>query len=97
MRDYIRAQILRRWNLNIAELKGRNIVIPLHVVVSGKGAIVAVDILDRQRYTTDPVYRDIALSARNAVLLSAPFQLPNGTPRDGLDFRLTLNPRDTLR
>jgi hypothetical protein len=97
VRDYIRAQILRRWNLNIAELKGRTLVIPLHVMLTGKGAIIKVEIRNPGRYATDAVYRDIAISARNAVLLSAPFKLPEHAPRDGIDFDLSLNPRDALR
>jgi len=97
VRDYIRAQILRRWVFDFSTLGNRNVSIPLHVALTGKGAVISAEILNRQRYITDRIYRDVALSARNAVLLSAPFKLPEGAPRQGIDFTIDLNPRDTLR
>jgi len=97
VRDYIRAQILRRWVFDFSTLGNRNVSIPLHVALTGKGVVITAEILNRQRYVTDRIYRDVALSARNAVLLSAPFKLPEGAPRDGIDFTIDLNPRDTLR
>ncbi|HSM96238.1 MAG TPA: hypothetical protein VLT91_09360 [Rhizomicrobium sp.] len=97
VRDYIRAQILRRWVFDFSTLGNRNITIPLRVSLSGRGAVIIAEITDRHRYVTDKVFRDVALSARNAVLLSAPFKLPAGAPKDGIDFTLDLNPRDTLR
>jgi hypothetical protein len=97
VRDYIRAQILRRWVFDFSTLGGRNITIPLRVSLTGRGVVIIAEITDRKRYVTDKVFRDVALSARNAVLLSAPFKLPAGAPRDGIDFTLELNPRDTLR
>ena len=97
VRDYIRAQILRRWVFDFSTLGNRNISIPLRVSLTGHGAVIIAEITDRHRYVTDKVFRDVALSARNAVLLSAPFKLPAGAPKDGIDFTLDLNPRDTLR
>jgi hypothetical protein len=97
VRDYIRAQILRRWVFNFSTLGNRNISIPLRVSLTGRGVVIIAEIMDHHRYVTDKVFRDVALSARNAVLLSAPFKLPDGAPKDGIDFTLDLNPRDTLR
>lgn len=97
VRDYIRAQILRRWVFDFSSLGNRNISIPLRVSLTGHGVVIVAEIMDHHRYVTDKVYRDVALSARNAVLLSAPFRLPAGAPKDGIDFTLDLNPRDTLR
>jgi hypothetical protein len=97
VRDYIRAQILRRWVFDFSTLGNRDITIPLRVSLTGRGVVIVAEITDRKRYVTDKVFRDVALSARNAVLLSAPFKLPAGAPKDGIDFTLELNPRDTLR
>lgn len=97
VRDYIRAQILRRWVFDFSTLGNRNISIPLRVSLTGRGVVIVAEIMDHHRYVTDKVFRDVALSARNAVLLSAPFKLPDGAPKDGIDFTLDLNPRDTLR
>jgi hypothetical protein len=97
VRDYIRAQILRRWVFDFSTLGKRNIVVPLRVSLTGRGVVIVAEITDRQRYVTDKLFREVALSARNAVLLSAPFKLPAGAPKEGIDFTLQLNPRDTLR
>ena len=57
---------------------GRKFVILLHVVLKRDGTVTEAEIVDRQRYTGDATFRDIALSARNAVLLSSPLTLPAG-------------------
>lgn len=97
VRDYIRAQILRRWNLDLKALGDRRVQIALHLRIKANGAIDEIAILDRQRYKRDIVWRDIALSARNAAILSAPFKLPENVPPSALTFTLTLDPRDTLK
>jgi hypothetical protein len=97
VRDLIRAQILRRWTFNVPSLSGRGFVIALRVVVLRNGTVAKCEILDRERYTKDALYRDIALSARNAVLLSSPLTLPAASFGDQLELTLNLNPRDTLR
>jgi len=61
------------------------------------GAVTQVDILDYARYTTDALYHDVALRARNAVLLSSPLALPAGHFQGVMDMVLYLNPRDALR
>jgi hypothetical protein len=55
-----------------------------------------VDIVDNARYDTDALYHDLTLHARNAVLLSSPFTLPQGHD-EVTDVTLALNPRDTFR
>jgi hypothetical protein len=100
VKDYIRAQVERRWNLNTEELGARNFIIPIHVVLAADGTVTKAEIVDRQRYTADVAYRSIAISARNAVLLSSPFALPSGQTFGGggtVDMTLELNPRDTLQ
>jgi hypothetical protein len=97
VKDYIRAQVLRRWSLDLEKLGKRNFIIPLHIDVSGRGFVTAVAFVEQQRFKTDALYRDIAISARNAVLLSSPIKLPDGQFSDGLSVTLYLNPRDTQR
>lgn len=97
VRDLIRAQILRRWTFNATELGGKGFDIALRIVVLRNGRVAKAEILDRARFTRDALYRDIALSARNAVLLSSPLTLPSRSFGDQLEMTLTLNPRDTLR
>ncbi len=96
-RDIIRAQILRRWNLDRSRLGNRNFDILIHVLLKRDGTVVEADIIDKQRYATDTTYRWIALSARNAILLSSPLTLPSGLSTGNLDVTLTLNPREALQ
>jgi hypothetical protein len=97
VRDYIRAQVLRRWSLDLAKLGKRSMVIPLHIDVSGQGFVTNVEFVELDRFKTDALYRDIAISARNAVLLSSPIKLPDGQFSNGLSVTLYLNPHDTQR
>ncbi|HEY4940220.1 MAG TPA: hypothetical protein VII56_02235 [Rhizomicrobium sp.] len=95
--DLIRAQVMRKWNFNVTALGRSSFLIALRIVVLKNGTVAKVDILDRERYTRDALYRDIALSARNAVLLSSPLTLPAGAIDYSMQVTLNLNPRDTLR
>ena len=98
VRDLIRAQVLRKWNFDVAALGAKGFAIALRVTVVKGGRVEKVVVLDRERLTRDALYRDIALSARNAVLLASPLTLPEGSViGDGLTVTLSLNPRDTLR
>ncbi|HUO87632.1 MAG TPA: hypothetical protein VMU08_00545 [Rhizomicrobium sp.] len=97
VRDLIRAQVERKWNFNVTELGAGSFVVALRIVVLRNGTVAKAEILDRERYTRDALYRDVALSARNAVLLSSPLTLPNGAFGERIEVTLNLNPRDTLR
>ena len=97
IRDYVRAQIERRWSLNLARLGGRNLTIPIRIVMKQDGTIVSAEIVDLAQAKVDVVYRDIALSARNAALLSSPINLPPGDYPKTMRLTLALNPRDTVR
>jgi hypothetical protein len=97
VRDLIRAQIERRWTFDVSKLKGHDLRVVLHIVLQKNGVVNKAEILDRERYATDAIFRDIAISARNAVLLSSPLTMPPGDYPDVLDVTLRLNPRDTQR
>lgn len=97
VRDYIRAQVLRRWSLNLDKLGSRNFTILLDVELNSRGIVTKAEIVDKVRYRADAIYRDLATSARNAVLLSSPLKLPDERLGNGIAVTLNLNPRDTLR
>jgi hypothetical protein len=97
IRDYVRAIVERHWSLNLSHLSERAFVIPLRIVMKRDGTIVSADIADAARAKADAVYRDIAISARNAALLSSPIALPPGDYAPRMTFTLDLDPRDTLR
>jgi hypothetical protein len=97
VKDLVRAQVERRWNLDLEGLGARNFVIAIHVVLTRDGVVNKAEIVDQLRFNSDATYRSIALSARNAVLLSSPILLPSGAYDDVIDMILNLNPRDALR
>jgi hypothetical protein len=95
-RDIIRAQVLRRWSLDRERLGKRDFDIRIHVLLKRDGTVVEADVVDQQRFKTDSLFRWIALSARNAVILSSPLTLPPDA--DGnLELTLRLNPRDAMQ
>jgi hypothetical protein len=96
LRDYIRAQILRRWSLDLGAAGARTIVVGLHVVMKANGTITSAEIIDKRRYATDAAFRQIAMSARNAILLASPINLPPGHYAPETAITLSLNPRDVL-
>lgn len=94
LRELIRAQVERRWNLDVAALGDNSYSVPIHVEMTSAGVVIKAEIVNTR--PADPVYRDIAVSARNAVLMSSPFSLPAGHYQGVIDMVLDLNPRDTL-
>jgi hypothetical protein len=97
MRDIIRAQILRRWSLDMGRLGDRRFVVEIRVQLKRDGTVLGAEIVDRQRLASDAVFRWIAISARNAVILSSPLTLPPGIEAPQLDLTLKLDPRDALQ
>jgi hypothetical protein len=96
VKDYIRAQVERRWNPDLAALRNREVSVPIHVEITSAGVVLKAEIVDTAR-AADPDYREIAVSARNAVLLSSPIALPAGHYQEVMDMVLYLNPKDALR
>jgi len=97
VRDYVLAQVLRRWSLNLTKASGRGLVIPIRVAMKHDGTILSAEIVEEARAKSDALYRDIAISARNAVVLSSPIQLPPGDYAAVMHFTLNLDPRATQR
>jgi hypothetical protein len=97
LRDFVRAQVLRHWNLDYSILGDRRFSVAIRVAMTSRGVITSAEIVDRQRYTADAIFHEIALSARNAVTLSSPIPLPPGSYKPLMDFVIDLNPRDTNR
>ncbi|MBU6297755.1 MAG: hypothetical protein KGJ79_06925 [Alphaproteobacteria bacterium] len=97
IRDYVRAQVERRWYYDFAKLGGRNVTVPIRIAMKRDGTIVSADIVEEERAKHDVAYRDVALSARNATLLSSPITLPPGDYPKVMHMTLDMNPRDVLR
>ncbi|MDR3528247.1 MAG: hypothetical protein P4L57_13310 [Rhizomicrobium sp.] len=97
IRDYVLAQVLRRWTVDLAKVKDRPLVIALRVTMKRDGSIALSEIVEQGRAKTDAYYRDIAIGARNAVLLSSPIGLPPGDYPKEMHFVLKLDTRAILR
>ena len=96
VRDFIRAQVERRWNFDLAALGGGQFSIPIHVEITAEGVVTKAELVDNAQ-SADPLYREIALSARNAVLLASPLSLPAGHYTEMMDMVLHLDTRDAVR
>jgi hypothetical protein len=95
VRDLVRAQVLRRWSLDLPTLGTRNFSIAIRVEMTSRGEVLKADVVDQSRFRTDPIFHELALSAKNAVILSSPLTLPEGRYADRFAVTLLLNPRET--
>ncbi|HUZ71957.1 MAG TPA: hypothetical protein VMU87_03130 [Stellaceae bacterium] len=97
VKDFIRAQVERRWNLDGSAVKGAHWVVAIHIVLDPDGHVRRADIVETQRYRSDSAYRDFALSARNAVLLSSPLIVPPGDYDIAKDIVLDFDSKQVLQ
>jgi hypothetical protein len=97
LRDFVRAQILRRWLPDLAIKGARNLPVTLRVRLLASGVIDDVTIQDAARMKTDAAFHDMALSARDAAILASPLDLPPGKYPKVQDLTITLDPRAVLR
>jgi hypothetical protein len=97
VRDFIRAQVERRWGLDVAALGGKALSVVVRVEITNTGAVTKAEIVRNGEFASDKPYQDAARSARNAVILSSPFTLPAGNYSARMAFTLRLDTRDALR
>lgn len=96
LRDYLRAQILRRWALDLGKLGPRHITVRIGVTLKKNGTITDAVIVGGLP-ANDALYRDIAIGARNAALLSSPILLPTGDYPNEMHIVITLDTRAVRR
>ena len=94
--DFVRAQILRRWWPQLENDAARGMPVAIRLKLSRSGIISDVQIVDQQRFVNDKLFRNMALSARNAALLASPISLPPGHYESVMDISLTLDPKAVL-
>lgn len=97
LKDFIRAQILRRWLPDLSLPGARNMPVLVRVRLLKSGMIDTVDIVDQQRFNTDKIFRNMALSARDAALLASPIQWPGGLSQKSQTLTIDLDPKAVLR
>jgi hypothetical protein len=97
IKDFLRDQIEHHWSLDLPTLHGRNISVSIRLGITKAGVITKAEAVNSPGLGLDPVYDEIAASARNAALLSSPLTLPPGHYGESMDLIVTLNTRDALR
>lgn len=97
VKDFIRVQIERHWRPDVGAPGAGELVIAIHVRINRDGSVDTAEIVDDQRYRGSAAYRALALSARNATLLSSPLALPPGRYDEVRDMILNFSPKDALR
>jgi len=97
LKDYIRAQILRRWLPDLSIPGTRNMPVVVRIRLLKSGLIDDVAIVDQQRFHDDKVFRNMALSARDAALLASPIQIPGVRFEKTQTLTISLDPKAVLR
>jgi len=97
VKDFLRAQIERHWTMEQSVAHIPNAVVLIHLGLSRDGKVTFADVVPDPRYQTDDALRELAYSARNAVLMSSPLTLPPGRYDEVRDITLDFRPRDVLR
>ena len=97
LKDFIRAQILRRWLPDLSTPGARNMPVLVRVRLLKSGVIDDVTIVDQARFHTDKVFRNMALSARDAALLASPIQIPGTRFEKNQTLTINLDPKAVLR
>ena len=96
IKDFLRDQIEHHWSLDLSVLHGRNISVPIRIALTSSGVVTRAEVVNSPELGIDPVYDEIAASARNAALLASPLTLPPGHYAPAMDLILTLDTRDAL-
>lgn len=97
VKDFIRAQVERHWYLDKVALRAGATPVAIYMLLNCDGSVSKAEIVDDTRFVTDAALYALALSARNAVLLSSPLTLPPGRYDDVKDMVLDFDPRKALR
>ncbi|HJT42690.1 MAG TPA: hypothetical protein VJ750_04230 [Rhizomicrobium sp.] len=97
LKDFIRAQILRRWLPDLSIPGARDMPVLVRIRLLKNGVIADVTIVDQERFYLDRAFRDMALSARDAALLASPIQIPGARYEKTQTLTIALDPRAALR
>jgi hypothetical protein len=96
LKDFIRAQVERRWQAIITD-PAEHWVVSIRLVITADGTVIKSEVVPDPRHHENKRYAAVAQAARNAALLSSPLQLPPGTPAAMMDMVLELDTRDAVR
>lgn len=94
---FIKEQISKNWNIPVGVQNSVDIVIDLEISLNEDGSVNNVVILDQNRYNTSAFYRIAADSAKKAVLLSSPLNIPYGRINEFRRFVIKFFTKDALK
>src|SRR5689334_1038851 len=97
LKDFIRAQILRRWLPDLSIPGARDMPVLVRIRLLKSGAIDDVAIVDQRRFYSDKAFHNMALSARDAALLASPIQIPGVKYEKTQTVTIDLDPKAVLR
>jgi hypothetical protein len=97
LKDFIRAQILRRWLPDLSLPGARDMPVLVRIRLLKSGVIDDVEIVDQARFHADKIFRNMALSARDAALLASPIQIPGVRFDKTQSLTIDLDPKAVLR
>jgi hypothetical protein len=97
LRDFIRAQILRRWVPDLSRDQRRDRPVLLRISVTANGVISDIVIIDREQFNGDLLFRNMAIAARNAAMLASPVRMPPGNWPGVSTFVIDLDPKAASR
>ncbi|MFO1247848.1 MAG: hypothetical protein U1E93_06430 [Alphaproteobacteria bacterium] len=97
LKDFIRAQILRRWLPDLSIPGARNMPVLVRIRLLKSGVIDDVTIVDQDRFINDKAFHNMALSARDAALLASPIQIPGVRYEKTQTVTISLDPKAVLR
>ncbi|HTO62831.1 MAG TPA: cell envelope integrity protein TolA [Bradyrhizobium sp.] len=94
VRDFIRAQVLRRWYVGNQTATRNGWSVTIHIRLRPDGTVALAEVVDIARYRNNRGYFDFALSARNAVELSSPLSIPPGSYEIAKDVTIEFDARE---
>jgi len=97
LKDFIRAQILRRWLPDLSLAGARDMPVLVRIRLLKSGVIDDVEIVDQARFHSDKIFRNMALSARDAALLASPIEIPGVRFEKTQSLTIDLDPKAVLR
>jgi hypothetical protein len=95
--DFLRDQIEHHWSPDLSVLHGRSISVSIRIALTRAGVVTKAEVVNSPELGLDPIYDEIAVSARNAALLASPLTLPPGHYAQSMDLIVNLDTRDALR
>ncbi len=90
--DAIRIKLRSCWNLDPGAKDIKNMKIVIRTSVSPDGNISAIEILNKDEYSSSPWFKAVAESAKRALIICSPYNLPVEFYQDWKDIVFTFYP-----